>query len=85
MITTTRLTNGGQTFFLMNIMSCHGFSKVTTPTVILSCCSNVVTYYLSKGCIIVENVYGISISIPGTSLNKTNAYSLHEEDGLFTS
>ena len=39
---------------LMNIMSCHFFSKLAISTVILTCRSTSVPYYLSKGFIIVE-------------------------------
>ena len=42
------------TEILMNIMSCHDFSKLTTSEVILTFRSAPVPYYLSKGFFIVE-------------------------------
>ena len=39
---------------LMNIMPCHGFSKLTTSTVILTCHSAFVPYYWTKRVFIVE-------------------------------
>ena len=43
---------------LINIMSCNGFSKFTTSTVIIICHSALVPYFLSKVFLIVEKVEG---------------------------
>ena len=34
---------------LMNIISCHGFVNDKKSTIIFSCCSKLVDYYVSKG------------------------------------
>ena len=39
---------------LMNIMSCHGFSKYTASSVILTCRGSLVPCYLNKVFITVE-------------------------------
>ena len=52
---------------LINIMPCHGFSEVTTATVIITCCSALVPYYLSKGFISVGKVEGVFVNIPEQS------------------
>ena len=53
-------------------MSCHGFSKLTTWTVIITCRSALVPYYLSKRFIIFEKLDGIlwiyQIQFSGKSL-----------------
>ena len=43
---------------LMNIMTCYGFSKVKTSTVILTCCTSLVPYYFSKVFIIDGKLQG---------------------------
>ena len=62
---------------MMNIMSCHGFLKVTTSIVIIACRSSLVPYYLSRGFIIVEKLDGISVNIPDPVLKQTNASPLY--------
>ena len=58
------------------------FSKVTTSTVILTCCSALVQYYLSKVFIIVEKVDGVFLNITDPVLNKVNASPLNDEDRI---
>ena len=53
----TRFTNFsglGIPDILMNIISCHGFSKSSIITVIFTCRSSLVPYYLSKVFSVVE-------------------------------
>ena len=45
------------TGLLMNMVSCHGFSKDNTPTDILTCQRNLVSYYLSKSFVILPKYY----------------------------
>ena len=59
---------------IMNIMSCHGFSKPTISTVIITCLSVLVPYYLSELFFIVEKEEGIFENIPEKVLNKINAF-----------
>ena len=65
-------------------MSCHGFSKYSISTVILTCRSSIVTYYIYKVFVIVETeevgLYNIPISVK----NQINADGLHTEDILLT-
>ena len=56
------------------------FSKMTTSTVIITCCSALVTYYLSKGFIIVEKVYGVFVNIPDPVIKKTNSSPLNDRE-----
>ena len=51
---------------LMNIISCRGFSKSSVLTVILTCRSALVPYYLSKRFIIVKTEEGGVDNIPTT-------------------
>ena len=63
---------------LINIMSYHIFYKVTTSTVILSCCSDPVPYYLSKGFIIVEKVE-VFCKYTRTHSQSNQCFLLHDE------
>ena len=65
---------------MMNIMSCNGFSKVTTSTLILTYCSAFVPHCLSKGFIIVEKLDGIFENILNPVLNQINDFPLYDED-----
>ena len=68
----------------MNIMSCYGFSKYPISKVILTCHSDLVTYYLSNGIVIAETKdYGLD-NIPIRVQNKINAVGLHSKDSLLT-
>ena len=40
------------------------------------------TYYLSKGFIIVEKVYGVFVNIPDPVIKKINISPLHDKDSL---
>ena len=66
----------------MNIMSCHGFSKSPILTVILSCLSDLFTYYLSKGFVIVETEEGGLDNISISLKKKVNAVNLHNEESI---
>ena len=55
---------------------------MTTSTVIITCCSALVPYYLSKWFIIVEKVYGLFVNITDPIFNQINASLLHDEDRL---
>ena len=72
----------GITKIMMNIMSCHGFSKSIISTVIIKCRSTLVAYYLSKGFLIFEKEEGKFENIPEKYLRKIYAYPLHDEDSL---
>ena len=50
----------------MNIMECHGFDKYTISTVIFTCRSALVPYYLSKVFVVVETEVGGVDNIPTT-------------------
>ena len=64
-------------------MSCHGFSNLTTSTVIITCRSTLVPYYFSKGFIIVEKLDGFFINIPDPVLKKINVSPLHGDGRIF--
>ena len=55
---------------LMNIMSCHGFVKSSISTYILTCYNSLVTYYISKGFVIIETEVGGVDNIPIIVKNK---------------
>ena len=85
LLTTTSFKNKGQYFsgldipdIMMNIMSCHDFSKVTTSTVILVCRSALVPYNLSKVFIIVEKLEDVFENITKPVFKKIYASPLHE-------
>ena len=61
-----------------HVMSCYGFSKVTTSTLILTCFSALVPYYLSKVFIIIEKLDEVFLNIPETALRQINASILHD-------
>ena len=56
------------------------FSKMTTSTVIITCCSALVTYYLSNVFIIVENVDEVFVNMPDPVFKQINASQLHDYD-----
>ena len=67
---------------LMNILSCHGISKYSISTGILTCCSALVIYYLSKLFIILETEEGaldnIVMSVKKHNMQSGNpVYCLH--------
>ena len=74
------LSGLGISGILINIISCIGFSKLTTSTEILTCCSALVPYYLPKLFINVDKLDGVSLNIPDPVLRKINASQLHDED-----
>ena len=63
----------------MNIISCHGFVKYYISTVILTCNNALVTYYPSKGVVMVETEVGGPDNIPIIA-KKSSATHLHEEE-----
>ena len=62
---------------LMNIMLCHGFTKSSTLTVILTCRSALVPYYFSKGFVIFETEVGGVDNNPKNITIQINANILH--------
>ena len=65
-------------------MSCHGLSKYSILTVILTCRSALVPYYLSKGFVIVETeVVGVD-NIPMSVNNQINSSDLNQDESLLT-
>ena len=48
------LSGLGISDILINIMSCHGFSKSSISIVVLTCCNDLVPYDISKGLVIFE-------------------------------
>ena len=68
----------------MNIMSCHGFSKYSTSTVILTFRSALVPYYLSKGFVIVEKKEDSLDNIPMMTKNQINDDNLHPKYNILT-
>ena len=69
---------------LINIMSCHRFSKSETLTVILKWISTLVPYYLNKVFLIVETEEGGADNIKITTKEKINAVNLYNKDSLLT-
>ena len=67
---------------LMNIMSCHGFTKSSTLTVILTCRSALVPYYFSKGFVIFETEVGGVDNILTTEKLQIRADDLHQEESF---
>ena len=68
----------------MDIMSCHGLSKYSISTVILTCRSALVTYYISKVFVIVEIKEGGLDNIAMSTKNQINADNLPLEDSILT-
>ena len=64
---------------LMNVMSCHGFSKDQLWTVILTCLSTLVPYHLSKGSVVLEIEEDGLDNVPGGVKNKINDVDLYDE------
>ena len=62
---------------LMNIMSCHGFTKDNNTTVILTCRSKLVSYHLSKEFLIPENNSDALIDVPKRVNQQISAEDLH--------
>ena len=62
---------------MMNIMSCDDFSELTTSTVIFTCRSDFMIYYLSKVFIIVDKVYRVYINISDPVFRQINDFPLH--------
>ena len=69
---------------VMNIMSCHVFSKYPISTVILSYDSSLVQYYLNEIFFIAETEEGGPYNTPITVKDQINAVNLHKEDNLLT-
>ena len=63
-------------------MTCHGFSVSTISTVILTCQSAHVPYYLAKEFFIVEKEEGCFKNILEEVLKQINASPLHHKDIL---
>ena len=68
----------------MNIVSCHGCAKNQQSTVILICCITLVSYYLSKGFVIVETKEGDLYKVPTMVQKKINAVDKYNEYSLLT-
>ena len=60
------------------------FSKLKISTVIFTCCSALVPYYLSKDFVIFEKVEDKFENIPEQFLRQINASPLHDEYRLLT-
>ena len=69
---------------LMNIISCHGLVNYSIPKVILKFRSDLVTYYISKGFVIVETEEGVIDNTPTNVNIKIHDDSLHPEDSSST-
>ena len=68
----------------MNITSCHEFSKNPLPTFILTLHKERVSYYLFKGCVIVETEQGSLDNAPIRVQRQLNTVYLNEKDSLLT-
>ena len=73
--------NGG----FMNNISCPGFSKYSILTVVLTCLSALVPYYLSKTIFIAETEEGSFDIIPKNVYMQIHADNLHHESSLLNS
>ena len=69
---------------LMNIMSCHGFSKYSISTVILAFHISLVTYYIYKVFVIVETEEVGIYNIPISFKNQIDSDGVHTKDILLT-
>ena len=67
----------------MDIMSCHGFPKLTTSRVVLTCLSALVTYYFWNRFVIVDKVDEVFVNILGPVLKQINDSPLHNKDSLW--
>ena len=67
-----------------NLVSCYRFVKYSISTIILTCLSDLVTYYLSEEFVMVETYVGWVDNIPTTVRIQTHADNLHKEDSLLT-
>ena len=63
----------------MNIVSCHGFAKYQQTTVILTCCSALVSHYNYKGFFIFETKDGGLDNVAINVQKKMNA--VDKQDG----
>ena len=66
----------------MNIMSCHGFSKSLTSTVILTCSSALAPYENFKGFFIVETKESGLDNIPTSVKNQINTDNLNPKNSV---
>ena len=69
---------------LMNVMSCHDFSKPTTSKVIITYHKALVLYHLTREFRIVKKVKCVFYNSSERVLRKTNTSPLHEKDRLLT-
>ena len=69
----------------MNNISCPGFSKYSILTVVLTCLSALVPYYLSKTIFIAETEEGSFDIIPKNVYMQIHADNLHHEASLLNS
>ena len=68
----------------MNIILCHGFTKSSISTVIFTCRSVLVPYYLSRVFVIVETEEGGIYNIHTSVKIQTRSEYLHKFDSLLT-
>ena len=66
----------------MDIISYQGFAKSSTSTVILKCHNYLVSYYSSKGFVIVETEVGGVDNIPINVKKQINPSHLNQDDSL---
>ena len=69
---------------LMNIMSCHGFSKYPMSNVILTCRSYLVSCYINKYFVVVETEKFGQDNIPIMVKEKINAINLYKKEIILT-
>ena len=65
---------------LMNLTSCHVFTKNRNPTVILVCRSWLMNYYLPKRFVIIEHNYKYLSSVPNEAKQRIHAISKQKTD-----
>ena len=74
----------GIPYILMNILFCCSFAKYQESTVILTCRSAIVSFYLSKGFVIVKTKEGGLYKVPINVKNQINTVSKHNKYSVIT-
>ena len=68
----------------LNILSCNSFIQEKNSTLILTCRSKLVSYYLSKGFVTIEFFSKASKNVPQTVQNSINAINMYESDSIMS-
>ena len=65
---------------LMNLISCHVFTKKTNSNVISLCHTQLVEYYLAKGFVIIAHKSEKLSSVSNEAKKRIHATNIHKQD-----